>query len=205
MNSLEKRCVDITYSLHLTHLGGVLTSVNIIDQIYSIKPKEYPFILDNGHCALALYVVLEKYGFGDAEELFKKHGTHPGHDEEHGIFCSTGSLGQGMTVAIGMALANRKRDVYVLTSDGAMAEGCNWEALRIASEQRLENLKITVNANGHAGYSKIDPEWLDIRMQSFYPCLVLRPNLFKYPEWLQDINSHYVGLNEERYKELLKC
>ena len=70
------------------------------------------FILSSGHAALALYVCLEKYKNIDAEFLFEKHGGHPHLDEDNGIYCSTGSLGLGITVAVGRALANEKRDVY---------------------------------------------------------------------------------------------
>ena len=74
-------------------------------------------------CVTALYVVLEKYFGIDAEELLEKHGHHPHRDELNKLHCSTGSLGQGITVAVGRAIANPNRDVYCLISDGECAEG----------------------------------------------------------------------------------
>ena len=89
----------------------------------------------------------EKYEGKNAEELFIKHGGHPHRDEKNGIYCSTGSLGLGITVAVGRALANKNRKVYVLISDGESAEGSVWEALRFIKESNLSNIEIYVNVN----------------------------------------------------------
>lgn len=202
MNKLEQRIVDISYKHGLSHLSSCLTAIRLIDNIYKVKKDDEPFILDNGHAGLALYVVLEKFYFLDAEELLERHGIHPNRSEKDRIWASTGSLGQGLPIAVGMALADRSKLVYVLTSDGAMAEGSNWEALRIAGDQRLENLRVTVNANGYGAYSRIDAALLDLRMQYFMPSLVLQPNMFDAPDWLQGIDGHYVTLDEEKYKEI---
>lgn len=204
MNELEKRIIGLSYQYKLSHIGSCLTSVNLIDSIYSVKDKNEPFILSCGHTGLALYVILEKYEGKDAEELLKKHGTHPNRDLKDGIWCSTGSLGQGLPIAVGMALANRKRNVYVLVSDGEMAEGSCWEALRIASHNRLENLRITVVANGYSALGKVDTDLLDLRMNYFYPSLVVKTNLFAFPSWLQGLEGHYKVMSKEEYEEITK-
>jgi len=202
--SLEKRVIDIAYKHKLSHLNGCLTAVHLIDKIYQIKKPEDIFILSAGHTGLALYVVLEKvYGF-DAEKLFLKHGVHPNRDLGDKIYCSTGSLGSGLAIAVGMALANRERDVFVLCSDGEMAEGSCWESLRIAGEQQLENLKIMVNANGTSAYGKVDTDLLDTRLQMFFPTLVVKTDLYKFPDYLQGFQGHYKVLNEAEYKELVQ-
>jgi transketolase len=202
LNKLQKRLVDIAYKKKLSHLSSCLTALQLIDHIYLVKSHDEPFILDNGHAGLALYVVLEKNYFKDAEALFEKHGVHPNRDADDLIDCSTGSLGQGLPIAVGMALADRSKNVYVLTSDGAMAEGSNWEALRIAGEQRLENLRVTANANGHSALGNTDTDLLDTRMQYFYPSLVAKTNLLNFPGWLQGVAGHYVTMDEEMYKEI---
>ena len=204
MNDLEKRIIEISYRHKLGHIGSCLASVNIIDGIYQVKKPDEPFILSNGHAGLALYIVLEKYEGKDAEKLWKKHGTHPNRDLKDGIWCSTGSLGQGLPIAVGMALANRKRNVYVLTSDGEMNEGSCWEALRIASEQRLENLRISVVGNGYSALGKTDVDLLDLRMQYFYPSLMVKTDLFDFPEWLQGLEGHYRVMTKEEYEEITK-
>lgn len=202
LNKLEQRIIDLSYKYQLSHIGSCLSVVRLIDGIYQVKKTDEPFILSNGHAALALYVVLEKNGVADAEELFNKHGVHPNRDMANGIWCTSGSLGHGIGIGVGMALQNRKRDVYVMTSDGEMAEGSCWEALRIAAENRLENLKITCIANGYGAYGKIDSDWLDIRLQYFYPTLVQKINLYSFPDWFQGQDGHYVTMNDQQYKEL---
>jgi len=203
MNDLEKRIVSLSYKHHLSHISSCLTSVNVIDKIYQVKKKDEPFILSNGHAGLALYTILEKYEGKNAENLWKKHGTHPNRDKEDGIWCSTGSLGQGITIAVGMALADRSRNVYVLISDGECAEGAVWEALMIASKLKLENLRITCIGNGYSAFNKVDLDLLDIRLNSFYPTLMVRANLFNLPEYLNGIEGHYHKLSEKEYKEAL--
>jgi len=204
MNDLAKRILEISYKHKLTHISSCLTSVDIINKIYEVKKYDEPFILSNGHAALALYVVLEHYYFKDAEALFLKHGTHPTRDAGDKIYCSTGSLGQGITVAVGMALADRTKNVYVLSSDGEMAEGSCWEALRIAGEQKLENLRVTVNANGHSAYSNVDVDLLDTRLQMFYPSLVIKTNLMQFPAYLNGLEGHYHKLTKEEFEEIMK-
>lgn len=203
MNKLEKRIIELSYKHGLTHLSSCLTSVNVIDKIYQVKKKTDPFILSNGHAFLALCVVLEKWEGKDAEKLWEKHGTHPNRDLEDGIYCSTGSLGMGITVAVGMALADRKNKVYVLMSDGECAEGAVWEALQVAAKERLENLNVAVVCNGYSAYGRVDVDDLDARLNAFYPTLCVRTNLFNLPEWIQGLNGHYLKLNKEQYKELI--
>lgn len=203
LSKLEKRVIDISYKKHLSHLSSCLTALTLIDNIYKVKKTNEPFILSNGHAGLALYVVLEKVHFKDAEKLFDKHGVHPNRDLEDGIYCSTGSLGSGVTIAVGMALADRTRNVYLLMSDGECAEGSVWEALRIAGELRLENLRIMVNANGTGAYGKVDVDLLDQRLQMFFPSLVVRTDMYRYPSYLQSVDGHYKTLNEEEYKDLI--
>lgn len=203
LNKLEKRVIELTYNNKRTHLGSCLTAVGIIDKLYLAKNQGDKFVLSSGHAFLAHAVILEKNGIGDADELVKRHGTHPNRDPLCTIWVSTGSLGQGLPIAVGMAIADPKHDVYVLISDGEAAEGSVFEALRIAGELRLENLKVVINANGYSALGKTDVELLEARVQYFYPCLVVKTDLFKYPDWLQGVEAHYLALNEEQYKELM--
>ena len=142
MVKLKNRILEIAYKHKLSHLGSYLSAVDIIDKIYSKKSQGDVFILSSGHASLALYSILEKYESKNAEELFLKHGGHPHRCEEDGIHCSTGSLGLGITVAIGKALVNKDRKVFVLISDGECAEGSIWEALRFIKENNNTILTI---------------------------------------------------------------
>lgn len=200
MVDLKKRILEIAYKHKLSHLGSYLSAVDIIDEIYQNKNQDDIFILSSGHASLALYVVLEKYEGKNAEELFIKHGGHPHRDEKNGIYCSTGSLGLGITVAVGRALANRDRKVYVLISDGESAEGSVWEALRFIKESNISNIEVYVNVNGYAAYDKVDIKYLVDRLKVFLPSINIRyTNVNQYP-FLRGLNAHYHIMSEEDYK-----
>jgi len=203
MVNLKKRILEIAYKHKLSHLGSYLSAVDIIDEIYKSKNKEDIFILSSGHAALALYVVLEKYEGKNAEELFLKHGGHPHRDEANGIYCSTGSLGLGITVAVGRALANKNRKVHVLISDGESAEGSVWEALRFIQENNLTNIEVYVNVNGYAAYDKVDTKYLVDRLEAFLPKINIRyTSVNQYP-FLKGLNAHYHVMSKEDYKSIL--
>lgn len=164
---LKRRIIEISYSRKLSHLGSCLTAVDIIDEIFKIKKPNEKFVLSSGHAGLALYCVLEKQQEDNciacndanqsipiyrtthscrrptAEEMFKHHGVHPDYCKECVIDCTSGSLGHGLPIAVGMALANRSKNVYCLISDGECSEGSIWEAFRIIQEYKLWNLKFS--------------------------------------------------------------
>ena len=203
MVDLKKRILEIAYKHKLGHLGSYLSAADIVDEIYKNKDKDDIFILSSGHAALALYAALEKYESKNAEELFLKHGGHPHRDEENGIYCSTGSLGLGITVAVGRALANKFRKVYVLISDGESAEGSVWEALRFIKESNLSNIEVYVNVNGYAAYDKVDVKYLVDRLKVFLPTINIRyTSVNQYP-FLRGLNAHYHVMSEEDYKSTL--
>ena len=203
MVSLKKRILEIAYKHKLGHLGSYLSAAGIVDEIYENKDPNDIFILSSGHAALALYAALEKYEGKNAEELFLKHGGHPHRDEENGIYCSTGSLGLGITVAVGRALANKNRRVHVLISDGESAEGSVWEALRFIKESNLSNIEVYVNVNGYAAYDKVDIKYLVDRLKVFLPTINIRyTSVNQYP-FLRGLNAHYHVMSEEDYKSTL--
>lgn len=202
MNNLERRIIDISYSHKIGHLSSNLNAVNIIDEIYNTKHKDEIFILSSGHAALALYVVLEKYLGHDAEMLFHKHGVHPHRDVELDIHCSTGSLGMGLTVAVGHALADRSKKVYCLVSDGEAAEGSIWESLRYIHEAKVDNLEVYVNVNGMTACDFIDSGYLVDRLKAFLPRINIRYT--SPPNWsfAKGILTHYYVLKDKDYAEL---
>lgn len=202
MNNLEKRILDISYKEKIGHLSSNLNAVNIIDHVYQTKLDNEPFILSSGHAALALYVVLEKYKGLDAEKLFHKHGVHPHRNLEDEIYCSTGSLGMGLTVAVGSALADRNRRVHCLLSDGECGEGSIWEALRFIYEAKLDNLIVHVNVNGMIAYDFIDREYITNRLTAFLPRIIIHHT--EPPSWpfAHGILTHYYVLKPEDYETL---
>ena len=202
MKDLYKRLLDICYERQLHHLGSYFSALQIIDQIYSEMDKDDIFILSNGHAVVALYVILEKYYGLDAVELHEKYGDHPKRNELDKLHCSTGSLGMGVTVAVGRALANPDRNVYCLLSDGECAEGSVWEALRFAYENKVTNLKLYVNANGWSAYDTVDLDYLEKRIKAFHPDVnYVRTTVEHFG--LKGLHAHYTNFNEEQYKEAL--
>ena len=202
MKDLYKRLLDICYERQLHHLGSYFSALQIIDQIYSEMDKDDIFILSNGHAVVALYVILEKYYGLDAVELHEKYGDHPKRNELDKLHSSTGSLGMGVTVAVGRALANPDRNVYCLLSDGECAEGSVWEALRFAYENKVTNLKLYVNANGWSAYDTVDLDYLENRIKAFHPDVnYVRTTVEHFG--LKGLHAHYTNFNEEQYKEAL--
>ena len=202
MKELYKRLLDICYERQLHHLGSYFSALQIIDEIYSQKNDDDIFILSNGHAVVALYVILEKYYGLDAVELHEKYGDHPKRNELDKLHCSTGSLGMGVTVAVGRALANPDSGVYCLLSDGECAEGSVWEALRFAYENKVTNLKLYVNANGWAAYDAVDLDYLEKRIKAFHPDVnYVRTTVEHFG--LKGLHAHYTNFNEEQYKEAL--
>lgn len=195
-----KRLLEISYKHRLSHLGSCLSCIKIIENIYNVKKEEDIFILSNGHAGLALYVVLEnKYGI-NAEDLLIKHGIHPCYDEINKIYCSTGSLGIGVAIAGGIALADRSRTVYCLISDGECAEGILWETLAFKTRERLDNLKIHVNMNGWSAYSKIDCNDLTKKLECFCPAIIIHNTSSDVLPFLNGMDAHYYVMTEEDYE-----
>lgn len=150
------------------HIGGSFSCAEILVVLYfyimKIRPQQpqWPerdrFILGKGHCTPALYAVLAERGYFDTNALpsFRSISSvlqgHPDMQRTPGVDMSTGSLGQGLSVATGMALALRYRTsdarVFALLGDGELQEGQVWEALMCAAHYRLDNLIAIIDDNG---------------------------------------------------------
>jgi transketolase len=150
------------------HPGGSLSAADIVTALYfkemRLKPAEpdWPdrdrFVLSKGHAAPLLYAALAERGYFPVEELatLRKLGSrlqgHPDMRKLPGVEVSTGSLGQGLSIANGMALAARLDDrdyrVYALLGDGEIQEGQIWEAAMAAAHYALENLTVFIDYNG---------------------------------------------------------
>jgi len=204
MVNLKKRIAEIAYKNKLGHLGSYLSSVDIIDEIYSKMDKNDIFILSSGHASLAMYVCIEKYFGIDAEMLFLKHGGHPHRDEENKIYCSTGSLGLGLPIALGRALANPNRKVWVLVSDGEAAEGSIWESLKTIQELNINNIEVFVNINGLCAYKEVDMDYMTTRLKAFLPRIELRYTTVEQYPFLKGLNAHYHVMSEENYKQVIE-
>ena len=160
--------VESTNAAKCGHPGGSLSAADVITYLYNKElnvdpadPKKWDrdrFVLSKGHCAPALYAALAHRGFFPVEDLLtlRKIGSylqgHPNMITVPGVDMSTGSLGQGISTACGMALAAKVQGnpcrVYTLLGDGELQEGQVWEACMFASHYKLDNLCVIVDNNG---------------------------------------------------------
>ena len=203
MNALERRIVEITYQEKLSHLSSTLSAAPILEEIYDARKDDEVVILSNGHAGLALYCVLEqKYGV-DPVELLHKHGIHPGKDLDNHLYCSTGSLGSGLPIAVGHALATPEKRVFCMISDGESAEGSIWESLAFIDRQKIDNLEVYANINGLGAYDAIDTVSLVRRLQAFLPRIHIRLSTPYEWSFAKDLLTHYYVLNEENYQEII--
>lgn len=149
------------------HIGGSMSICDVLAVLYtdilnvdpkdSKKPDRDWMVLSKGHCGPALYAALAYRGFIDAEELktLNANGTNlPSHCDRlktNGIDFSTGSLGQGLSLAAGAAMGNRlqgiESTVYAIVGDGELQEGQNWEAIQFIAHRQLDNLVLIVDDN----------------------------------------------------------
>ena len=165
----RKNVITSVHAAGSGHPGGSLSSIDYLTYLYNVEmrnldpknPKKADrdrFVLSKGHVCPALYAVLAQCGFFPESDLLtlRKPGSHlQGHPNMNltpGVDLSTGSLGQGVSAAAGMAKAAKflGQDIraYVLTGDGEIAEGQIWEALEFAAHYKLDNLCVAMDING---------------------------------------------------------
>jgi transketolase len=152
---LRKSVLDLTLETGEGHLGGNFSEIEILISLYDETITDNDkFILSKGHACYPLYILLREKGNNPTIS------EHPSIDEENGICCTTGSLGHGLPIGVGMALARKlsKKDgkIYVLMGDSELQEGTTWEASLIASHYRLDNLVVIVDYNKLQALGAID-------------------------------------------------
>jgi len=184
--NLIKRMVEIDRKYNHGFLPSSLSALPIIKEIYeNFDDKHDVFILSKGHAALALYVVLEERGLKP-----KVENSHIERDIENGIYCTTGSLGHGLPIAAGVALAKKiKGDsgkVHVLLGDGECQEGTFWETVIFINEFNINNLSIYIDRNNYQGSKETN---IDITRMAGLLC--------RYPNVMIKIYSHIKGYGLE--------
>lgn len=161
------RILDLSYNSNFSHIGSCFSAVDLIDAVYKTKKAQEKFVLSNGHAGIALYVILEKNKLIKSKQITADLNIHPDRNLDLGIHVSSGSLGQGLPIALGLAFADRKQNVYCMISDGECTEGSIWEAFRLISDKKINNLKIIINANGWGAYDPINTSLLIRRLKGF--------------------------------------
>lgn len=163
---VRRDILRMVHAVNSGHPGGSLGCVEFFVTLYkrileveNHSNQKDMFILSNGHISPVYYSTLARSGYFDVKELdtFRKINSrlqgHPtNHDGLPGINISSGSLGQGVSVGLGLALSKKLNNdpslVYVLTGDGELQEGQNWEAFMYASANKVDNIIVTVDYNG---------------------------------------------------------
>ena len=190
-NEVRIGIVTAVHGAKAGHPGGSLSAADIFTYLYfeemNIDPKDPKkadrdrFVLSKGHTAPGLYSVLANRGYFPVEDLptLRHLGSylqgHPCMQETPGVDMSSGSLGQGISAAVGMALAakmdNKDYRVYTLLGDGEIQEGQVWEASMFAGHRKLDNLVVIVDNNGLQIDGKIDdvcsPYPIDKKFEAF--------------------------------------
>lgn len=191
-NIARQKIIEVTTEVEGGHLAGSLSCIDILIGLYFSVLRHKPddpnwenrdrFILSKGHGAPALYTVLAMSKYFPEEELFtlrkinSRLQGHPDCKKLPGIEISTGSLGQGLSAAVGMALGYKydgKKDsqIYCLLGDGECDEGQVWEAAMFASSYNLKNITVIIDRNGYQidgrtkDVMKLEP--LDLKWKSF--------------------------------------
>ena len=165
---VRKALLTMIYQAQSGHPGGSLSAADLMTALYfyelNLRPEDphWPerdrFVLSKGHVCPVLYTCLAMRGFFPMEQLsrLRKYGSilqgHPDMKRTPGIEISTGSLGQGVSAAVGMALGNRRKGnpgrVFCMLGDGECDEGQVWEAFEAASKYELGNLVVIIDHNG---------------------------------------------------------
>lgn len=183
--------IEGTYHAKSGHPGGSLSIADMLTYLYHCEMRHDPknprwpqrdrFVLSKGHCAPALYAVLAQMGYFPQSEIQLLRHTgemlqgHPDMKNIPGVDMSTGSLGQGVSTACGMALSAKlfgeDYRVYTILGDGEIEEGMVWEAFMFASHRKLDNLVVIIDHNGLQIDGPItevcSPEPIPEKMQAF--------------------------------------
>ena len=190
-NEVRKGVVTAVHGAKAGHPGGSLSAADLFTYLYfeemNVDPKDPKkadrdrFVLSKGHTAPGLYSTLANRGYFPVEDLptLRHLGSylqgHPCMQETPGVDMSSGSLGQGISAAVGMALAakmdNKDYRVYTLLGDGEIQEGQVWEASMFAGHRKLDNLVVIVDNNGLQIDGKVDdvcsPYPIDKKFEAF--------------------------------------
>jgi len=197
-NFYKRQIIKHSFENQLAHVSSCLNTVEPLRDIYMSKRPDDKVVLSAGHCYLALRVILEDLGL-DVPKDFK---THP--DRGGDVHCSTGSLGMGFPISLGLALSRPERTVYCVTSDGEWSEGSMWEALRMMADLPVPNIQLWIIANGYSAYDNLSITDLEDRIRSFIKkapgqVIVYRPEPIPY---LEGVAGHYAKLTKEQHDDL---
>lgn len=210
MKKLRKIILQESYKVNACHIGSALSAIDIIEKIYKLKRKKDIFLFGKASGIAALYAVLSEKGYFKPKKISFYLKKYPLPSKEvPGVDFSFGSLGHGLPVACGIALAGRTRDVYILISDGECDEGTTWESILFARQHKLKNLKIYVDKNGCQACGKTK-DICDIDealnyLKKLFPIKICKTVKAKgWKEMEGKVESHYCNITKEQYDRFKK-
>ncbi len=195
----RKRILEVSQKVSALHASGAFSALEIVDCIYNSLMRGKPgvnspdtFLMSKGHGCMSQYVVLEDIGILDSKDLelyCKKEGRlgcHPDYGNP-GIEASTGSLGHGMGLAVGIAYSEKyiKKSngmIYVVFSDGELQEGSTWEAMMMAANLQTTNLVGIVDHNGFQSFGRTIETH-----PAFYP---IKDKIESFGWEVEEVNGH---------------
>ena len=157
---IKQRIMEIGHKTGAGHVPSAMSVTDLLCSIYDqVDPKKDIVILSKGHGVLAQYVILNELGLFPDEVLatYVQPGGLSEHSTlmpEYGIYASTGSLGHGLPIALGYAIADKKRRVICIMGDGELDEGSNYEAFKLMFDLKLTNVTPVVEINDWQGFKK---------------------------------------------------
>lgn len=190
---LRRETIRLAGENHGYHFGGSFSASEILISLYEFILKENDkFILSKGHACFPLYVLLKEKGY--SPEIC----GHPSLDCNNGIFCSTGSLGHGLPMALGMSISKKLKKengkIFILMGDGECQEGTTWESIAIASHHKLDNIIIIVDYNKIQGSGRVEDilSLGDFKKKfEAFGCAVISINGHSYPEIISALELNY--------------
>lgn len=203
---LRREILEASYKAKACHIGSALSCVDIIWEIYQKMRADDKFLFSKASGAAAFYAVLSELEWFEKDKMVPYLKKHPlPNTEVPGVWLDGGSLGHGLPIACGMALADRTRDIYILMSDGELQEGTTYESLLFKRQHKLDNLKIYADCNGLQACGKVkDILALPDRFLKEYGVNMVKTVKGSGVSFMENNNDwHYKNLDENTYQKAI--
>lgn len=196
---VQNRIMEIGLKTGCGHIASAMTVSGVLCKVYLQSPNSI-IILSKGHGALAQYVILNELGKLPTKVLnsYYKDGGLSGHatlNKKYGIHASTGSLGHGLAIGIGYAIANPRKKIIVVLGDGECEEGSTLESFQIIKRLQIHNIIPIIDVNGWKGFESVDEANLPRNAMRWYSV-----KGDKWGELENILKSHYSKVDDNLFK-----
>jgi transketolase len=211
LHNCRETILKASFTAGACHIGSALSCISIlIDVYYNLMKGDDIFIFSKASGVSALYAVLaERWTFPKDKVAYYLKKYPLADSNVPGVFCCTGSLGHGVSIAVGVAWADKTRNVYCLMGDGEVTEGSLWESVLFARHHKLKNLKLIVDRNNLVACNSV--EGTISTFQPLHALAKLFPIDIRYTikgdgiSYLENkVSSHYMNLTKELLDKALQ-